>query len=132
MSFIKEFSKKEEGSATIEFLAIVPLMLLIMMIFWQMLVSGYGVIVAQSAANEAAKAYALSGNEVDAKDAAKQILGTSGNVKYVSATIPSHGASKNFTVTVDTKIDLVFIPKKIMNPPPSITFSRSVKGRVLD
>ncbi len=51
----KKVIRNERGVATIEFLAMLPLVFFIMMVFFQFLVAGYAIIIAQSAANEAAK-----------------------------------------------------------------------------
>lgn len=133
MKLFKKWKKDEKGSATIEFLALVPLMMLVIMLFWQLMISGYGVIVAQSATNEAAKAYALSGREVDARQAATQILSTTGkNITYVNTEIINPIGTKNFTITVHANLDLIFIPKKLLGYTPTIPITRTVNGRELD
>lgn len=55
---LKKIVSNEKGSVTVEFIAILPFVFLIMLICWQFLVGVYGVIISQSAANEAAKVYA--------------------------------------------------------------------------
>ena len=45
----------ERGSSTIEFLGMIPLVFLVIMIAWQFIAGAHAVILAESAANEAAK-----------------------------------------------------------------------------
>lgn len=52
MEFIKKCLKKEEGSATIEFLGIIPLAILFLVILIEFVAAIHAVAVVESAANE--------------------------------------------------------------------------------
>lgn len=69
---LNEKLKSEEGSSTIEFLGILPFILLVVMIAWQLIISVQAVVVAQSAANEAAKVYSITEDSFEATEAAKE------------------------------------------------------------
>ena len=79
MRYFKNKTKEERGSATIEFLSMLPLLLFFTLVLFQFLIVGYNVIVTQSALNEASKVYATTGNYEEAKMAAQDVLSTSGN-----------------------------------------------------
>ena len=70
----KRAVSEEEGSATLEFLGMVPLVFMVMMIAWQFVVGVHGVIVAQSAVNEAAKVYSITGEWTEARAAAQSTV----------------------------------------------------------
>ncbi|RDI37948.1 TadE-like protein [Falsibacillus pallidus] len=123
--------KNEEGSSTIEFLGILPFILIVIMIAWQLIVTVQAIVVTQSAANEAAKVYSITDNPVEAEQAARKIVNTGGSyLKFESAT----GLfDKDFTTTVNVNIDLVFIPKSIFSnhQAPSISYSSKASGKVI-
>ncbi|PWW17619.1 TadE-like protein [Cytobacillus oceanisediminis] len=123
----------EQGSATIEFLAMVPLVLLIMMIFWQFLVAGYAVIISQSALNEAAKTYAItSGDLGEASSAASEFINEAGgNLDFVRVE-ESYRNGNNFGLTLHVNLNLIFIPDKYVGKLPKVSFQKSVSGRVMD
>jgi Flp pilus assembly protein TadG len=124
--------RREEGSATIEFLAMVPLVFFIMMIFWQFLVAGYSAIVAQSAVNEAAKTYAVTNNIDEASLAASNFIDdVGGNLEFVNL-YESSRSGNNFGLTLNVNLELNFVPEKIVGVLPSVAFERSVSGRVMD
>jgi hypothetical protein len=136
-SFVKarKLIKNEKGSATIEFIAMVPLVLLIMMILWQFLIAGYAVIITQSAANEAAKIYSLSENKSEAENAAKRVIESAGDnltFKSIDNPVSYNGDSKNFKMNLNVEMNVIFIPKDIVGKIPPITFSKSISGRVME
>ena len=130
---IKKRLDNEQGSATIEFLGMVPLVLLIMMIFWQFLVAGYAVIISQSALNEAAKTYAItSGNISETNATASEFIDNAGgNLDFVRVE-EAYRSGNNFKLTLHVNLDLVFIPEKYVGVLPKISFKKSVSGRVMD
>ncbi|CAG9620271.1 TadE/TadG family type IV pilus assembly protein [Sutcliffiella rhizosphaerae] len=132
MHWIKGWKENEKGSLTIEFLGMLPLMLLMVIILWQFMISAYGVIVTQSAANDAAKAFSLSARESEARTAARDTLQAGSNLKYRSVSVNNYSGSQEFQVTVHADLELVFIPKKWVRNTPSVNISRTVSGRVLD
>lgn len=131
MKLWKNLLKKEEGSATIEFLGILPLIFLVIVIVWQFVVSVQGVVVAKSAANEAAKVYSLTKDSSLAADAASKIVNMNGdNLSFEGSPI---SGGKNFTATVNVKINFIFLPKKLFGgKTPTYSFSSSASGRVIE
>ncbi|MGR3762512.1 TadE/TadG family type IV pilus assembly protein [Rossellomorea sp. NS-SX7] len=123
--------KNEKGSSTIEFLGILPLILVVVMIAWQLIVSVQAVVVAQSAANEAAKVYSITENSSEASRAAQNIVVAGGS--YLTFNGASGMTQKDFTANVSVSIDLVFLPKKIMpgNATPSISYTSKATGKVI-
>ncbi len=132
MKIRKELTN-EQGSATIEFLGMVPLILFIMMIFWQFLVAGYAVIISQSAVNEAAKTYATtSGDLNEANTAANEFINKAGgNLDFVKVE-ESYRNGNNFELTLHVNLDLIFIPDKYVGSLPKVSFKKSVSSRVMD
>ena len=127
---MKKLVKNERGSAIIEFISMVPLVLLFMMIFWQFLVVGYAVMITQSAVNEAAKVYSVTADKEKAEEAAREIVKTSGdNLKFNNVEI---AGSKNFNATVTVDMNLKFLPKKFLGSVPPITFEKSISGRTVE
>jgi Flp pilus assembly protein TadG len=131
MRSIIEKLKNEKGSSTIEFLGILPLILLVVMIAWQLIVSVQAVVVAQSAVNEAAKVYSITENSSEASQAARNIVDAGGS--YLTFNGASGMTQKDFTANVSVSIDLVFLPKKIMpgNATPSISYTSKATGKVI-
>jgi Flp pilus assembly protein TadG len=131
MRSIIEKLKNEKGSSTIEFLGILPLILLVVMIAWQLIVSVQAVVVAQSAVNEAAKVYSITENSSEASQAARNIVDAGGS--YLTFNGASGMTQKDFTANVSVSIDLVFLPEKIMpgNATPSISYTSKATGKVI-
>lgn len=122
--------KNERGVATIEFLAMLPLVFFIMMVFFQFLVAGYAIIIAQSAANEAAKTYSVTSSIDEAKKAAEKVVETAGdNLEFKK--VETDGGN-NFEMTVFVDMNLIFVPEKYAGKLPKITFSKSISGRVMN
>lgn len=130
---MKKLLKNERGSAIIEFVSMVPLVLLLMMILWQFLVAGYAVIITQSAANEAAKVYSVTKDPGKAHSAAEKI------VQNAKATLKLNGYvniqdlnSRDFKATVTVDMTLKFLPKKFLGVLPPLTFDKSISGRTVE
>lgn len=124
--------KNERGSATIEFLAMVPLVLLLLMIFFQFLVAGYAVMVAQSAVNEAAKVYSTTSNLSEANDAARDLIQSAGGNLDFKEVVPKSRDGNNFELTLNVDLNLIFIPEKYVGVLPKVSFNRSISGRVME
>ncbi|VEF49208.1 Uncharacterised protein [Bacillus freudenreichii] len=121
--------KDEQGSVTIEFLGIMPFMLLVAVIMWQLVVTVHGAVLIQSAANEAGKIYSITKDKSEASAAAQNIISTgSGYLTFQSAPITG---DKNYTAKVNAQIRFVFLPKKYFGS-PSYSFSSTAKGRVIE
>src|SRR5699024_2525517 len=124
MKLLKRRFKNEDGSATIEFLGILPLALLLLMIIWQFIVGINGVLVTQSAANEYAKVYSITQNAGEASAAADNILSTAGNYLQSQGVSVSNLGSKEFTAEANVNIRLVFLPSELFGYTiPSIPYS---------
>lgn len=130
---MKKKINNEDGSATIEFLAMVPLVFLIMMILWQFLVAGYAVIVAQSALNEAAKTYAVTEDIGEATSSANNLVNKAGgNIEILSPLDPVNNGNNHFTLRMHVNLDLIFIPDSIAGYIPKVSFTREISGRVME
>lgn len=129
---IKRFNqlRKEDGSATIEFLGIVPLVFLLILIFWQFAVGIHGIIVAQSAANEYAKVYSVTKNASEARAAADEIMSTASDSISYSANV---SGGKEFKVDLQLQISFVILPDALFGSgEPSVSYSTSARGRVIE
>ncbi|SFD94476.1 hypothetical protein SAMN05216238_10663 [Lentibacillus persicus] len=131
MQQLKRKLKNEDGSATIEFIGILPLALLLLMIIWQFIVGINGVLVTQSAANEYAKVYSITQNTSEATQAANTILSSAGD--YLQPQGVSGGGSKEFTAQANVNIRMVFLPSEIFGYQiPSIPYSATASSRVIE
>ena len=84
---------------------------LILLILWQLLTGVYAVLIAQSAANEAAKVYAITGNSGEAISAARQIVSSAGGgISYDEGGSGISGDGSYFTARIGVDLDLFFIP----------------------
>lgn len=129
---IKRFNqlRKEDGSATIEFLGIVPLVFLLILIFWQFAVGIHGIIVAQSAANEYAKVYSVTKNASEARAAADEIMSTASDSISYSASV---SGGKEFKVDLQLQISFVILPDALFGGgEPTVSYSTSARGRVIE
>ena len=128
----KRAVSEEEGSATLEFLGMVPLVFMVMMIAWQFVVGVHGVIVAQSAVNEAAKVYSITGEWTEARAAAQSTVNPISDLQLKSADAAMTGDSQ-FNAKVSVDINLVFLPDMLFpNGQPSIPFTSEASGKVIE
>ncbi|MFF2532959.1 TadE/TadG family type IV pilus assembly protein [Brevibacillus sp. NPDC058079] len=131
---LKKIVSNEKGSVTVEFIAILPFVFLIMLICWQFLVGVYGVIISQSAANEAAKVYAITGNSGEAIQAAKNVVNAAGGyISFDEGDITWDG-NGYFTAKVGVQMELGFLPDwlYIKEEDRYISFDREMKSRVMN
>lgn len=131
MLFKRIPKKNEEGSATIEFLGMVPFVFLLMVMLWQFFVAGFAVMTAQSAANEAAKVYSTTGSTGQAIHAARNVVGAAGgNISYdESSSDIATGNGASFTAKIGVDFDLVFLPDSW--DLPDISIVRKSTSRVI-
>ncbi|MBS4175854.1 TadE family protein [Bacillus sp. FJAT-49736] len=142
MKIRKKYIGNEDGSATLEFIGMIPLVFIIVMVAWQLIVAVHSAVLAQSAANEAAKVYSLTTDPYDAEDSAKKIIDTSKNYLSMEETKieddDHHNAKdiklKKFKATVKVNIQYIFLPKKLFKDgnTPSFSFTSSASGRTMD
>ena len=129
---LRKMTGNERGSATIEFLSMVPLVLFLTFVFFQFLIVGYNLIVAQSALNEASKVYSTTGSSEKAKEAVKNILSSSGNnITFNDLEIRGNA---DFTATLDVDLHLKFIPKNVIGIGnlSTIPYEKSINSRVIE
>ncbi|MGN7402173.1 TadE family protein [Cytobacillus praedii] len=130
---MKKLLKNERGSAIIEFISMVPLVLLLMMILWQFLVAGYAVIITQSAANEAAKNYSVTKNPMEANAAAEKIVQNAKGILKLNGNVNIQNlSSRDFKATVTVDMSLKFLPKDFLGILPPLTFDKSINGRTVE
>lgn len=131
IKWIKKVKKNEEGSATIEFLGILPLAFLLLMIIWQFIVGINGVLITQSAANEYANVYSITKNQAEATQAANKILNSTGD--YLHTVSIGGSGSKEFKAHVSVNIEFVFLPDSVFgNASPLIPYTSTAYGRVIE
>lgn len=113
---IKKSLKNEYGAISFEFLGILPFYFLLFLMLWQIVASGYALLTSKTAANEAAKVFALEQNFEKAKETAEEIIGSSSiltlnNISIVRAdgdfTKP---IEKEFEVQLELSHELIFVP----------------------
>ena len=129
--------QNERGSVTVEFIGILPFVFLVLLILWQFLTGVYAVIIAQSAANEAAKVYSTTGSSSEAIKAAREIVNSAGGgISYdgTNSRITSEGPNY-FVASIGVNLDLFFIPDFIKQNMEEkdrvISLSRELRGRVV-
>jgi TadE-like protein len=125
--------KSEEGSAAIEFLGMVPLVLLLMVALWQFFVGAYAFIVTQSAANEAAKVYAMTEDTAEATSAAQEVVSVAGDsiLFNASRTSISSSSDRQFSANVGVDFELSFLKKLFKGNTPKIPLDAEVSSRVI-
>src|SRR5690606_20126451 len=128
MEFIKKCLKKEEGSATIEFLGIIPLAILFLVILIEFVAAIHAVAVVESAANEYANVYAMTKDASEANEAANNILNSAGD--HIQPGAISVTSGKEFTATVNATIDLMFLSNYFPNL--KVPYSATAYGRVIE
>ncbi|QKS72477.1 pilus assembly protein [Paenalkalicoccus suaedae] len=120
----------ERGSASIEFIAMVPLLLMLLVVIWQFFVAGFAVYNTQAAANDAAKVYAATNDVGLAQQEAQRMLDTN---KHVSGSvgISGGGSGGEFTATVQADFQVSLLPRQVLGYSTSIPIERTVTGRVM-
>ncbi|WP_269919553.1 pilus assembly protein [Caldifermentibacillus hisashii] len=128
--------KNEEGAISFEFLGILPFYFMLFLLLWQVVASGYALMTAKTAANEAAKVFALEEDELKAENKAKEVIGKSSvlllekfEVVPVSSD-PTMPVGEDFKVKMDLKHQLVFVPKE-WKKTTAIDFKEETASRVM-
>lgn len=85
---------------------------------------------AQSAVNEAAKIYAVTEKEEEARRVAENAIGYSDIMTFEAFEIPDHPGSKEFVAEVKLKHGLVFVPKE-WRKTASVPLTHTATGRVI-
>lgn len=116
--------KKRSGSATVEFVLVIPFFLLMVLVVWQFAVAGLAVLDTQAALRDAVRVAAIEKDPGAAIQQAKASFGKSGAYR---ASFDVDIGSDRAVVTAKTEIDIVFASGL-----PPITFTRSAVAPVLD
>ncbi|MEN2767524.1 TadE/TadG family type IV pilus assembly protein [Ornithinibacillus xuwenensis] len=133
MNWLRKIKRSEEGSATIEFLGIIPIALLFMMIIWQFIVGINAVIVTQSAINEYAEVYSVTKNKGEAQAAAQEIINATGDyLTFNSFVTEPTQYDKEFTAEIAVNIRLILIPELFGDTIQSIDYNATAYGRVIE
>ncbi|MDQ0243883.1 uncharacterized protein (UPF0333 family) [Bacillus fengqiuensis] len=129
----KKHIHNEKGSASIEFLGMVPLLLLLFVMLWQFLIVGYALIVTHSAVNEGAKVYAVTENPLEASAKAHDVMSKVGASirQTVPLTVNYSGGSPDFTAVLQTEVELVFLPADMRKGLPAIPIKQEATSRVI-
>ncbi|WP_167578720.1 TadE family protein [Jeotgalibacillus proteolyticus] len=120
----------ERGSATIEFIGIVPLVFFVLLFVWQLIAGAHGLILAHSAVNEAAKVYSVTAEAGEASQAAESIIQAGGShVSFGGAPI---SGTDQFTASVTIRIDMVFLPSAFFpGGKPTVSYTADTTGKVI-
>lgn len=120
----------EKGSITLEFLGVLPYFFLFFLMLWQAVSSGYAVMTAQSAVNEAAKICAVGKPESDAESAASNIVGSSNLLRMTGLDCTQPDSGGNFEAVIRVSHGLIFIPAQWRDR-ASIAFTHRTSSRVI-
>lgn len=133
MNLLKKIHRNERGSATIEFLGILPLVFIALAVIVQFVIGANGVLMAHSAVNESASVYSVTENHDKAELGANKIVNSAGNYLSMNDVSLNHpDNSKDFTAKVTVDISLMFLPDQILGYTiPSIPYSTQASGRVI-
>lgn len=122
--------KDEKGSQTIEFIGLLPIMFLILALFYQILITVYSVNLVQSAANEAAKIYSTTGDKVIAENAAGKIIRTNDSLELVGLDFPMAG--KLFTAKINVKYHIKYLPDSFSDKFSPLLINYEAHSRVIE
>ncbi|MBP3039333.1 pilus assembly protein [Bacillaceae bacterium Marseille-Q3522] len=128
--YFHKFWKNEKGSASIEFLGLLPFYFLFFLLLWQVVASGYAVFSAKTAVNEAAKTFASTNSVYDAEDVAKESLGNSTVITFKKLEIIAIDSNGKFRAKLYTDHPLVFIPNQ-WKAQTSLPLEQEAVGTVL-
>ena len=134
MLSFRRIKKDEQGSASLEFIAMVPYVFLLMAILWQLVVGAYALITVQSAANEAAKVFSVSLESGEALQAARDIINRTGDsIRYSAARsyVSGVGRDGSFSVRIGVDLDLAHLPDKFFPNRLTIPITQKTVSRVI-
>lgn len=100
----------EKGAISIEFLGILPFYFLFFLILWQAVSTGYAIMSTKTAVNEAAKYYAVTGDEIATKEKIKNAIGSQTFMIYHDTDVVHSGPT--FQIEVKADHSIVFIPDR--------------------
>ena len=107
---MKRVWNKKKGSATIEFLTILPLVFFMCLFVWQFFVSGMAVMETRSLVRDAARMAAVSNDAEETEEQAKKKFGDTDNYYLSDLEIKIMEKDGQVQATAKTKIEYVFLP----------------------
>ncbi|MFC3884371.1 TadE/TadG family type IV pilus assembly protein [Bacillus songklensis] len=131
MRLWKKRLTNEKGSASIEFLGMVPLLLLLFVMLWQFLVVGYALIVTHSAVNEGAKVFAVTEDPGQASAKASDVISKVGSSIRTGSFTVNNSGDPDFTAVMQTEVELVFLPADMRKGLPAIPIKQEATSRVI-
>src|SRR5699024_204669 len=106
----KKFSfKNEDGSLSIEFMGLLPFVLILFLVLWQLIGTGSSLLMAQKAISESAKVYSITEDRGEAENAVREIIGDSSSLDYSQFNIVEEGDGY-FRVKFIGNYKAVFLP----------------------
>lgn len=103
--------RNEQGSLSIEFIGLLPFVIILFLIIWQLIGTGTSLLMAQKAVNESAKVYSITKDTSDAERAVRNIIGSNSSMNYTNFSVQYEG-DKYFNVKFDANYKIVFLPER--------------------
>lgn len=125
----KRILSNERGAISIEFLGVLPFYFLFFLILWQAVSTGYAIMTTKTAVNEAAKYYAVTGDETEALSIISDVIGTTDFIQVSSKNISYNPSTESFEVSVSASHPLVFVPDK-WKPSMPVPINVETTGRL--
>ena len=116
---------------SLEFIGILPFLFLFILLLWQVVASGYGILTTQSAVSEAASVYSVTQNVQEAQQKAQDVVGSGDIITFTNLSIPSGDSQGNFKATINVHLNLIFLPNDWQGN-LNIPFSLTTSSRVID
>ncbi|PFK47106.1 MULTISPECIES: TadE family protein [Bacillus cereus group] len=131
---MKRLLKNEEGSATLEFIGILPIVIIFFVFLWQFSLVTYSYFLGHSAANEAAKVYSITGNSAKANSIIQKTIGTNSNhfLYLKDSEITSPNNAGEFKVKVLTHYNVKILPDFLETEIPPIEMKQEVASQVIE
>lgn len=105
----KSLLHNEKGSLSIEFMGLLPFIAIVVIVFFQVIGTGFSLLLAQKAVHESAKVYSITGSELEARDALDAVIGSSSILSYSNFSVTNEGDGF-FTVKITGEHGIVFGP----------------------
>lgn len=101
----------EKGSLSIEFIGILPFVIVIFAVFWQLIGTGSSLLIAQKAINESAKVYSITKEPIEAKEIVDEIIGSNTLLDYSNFNV-EEDREGYFKVKFTGHHKIIFLPEK--------------------
>lgn len=106
--FLKSLYRERRGGITVEFIAVLPLMIMAALLIWQMAVAGLAVMDTQVALRDAIRVAATTGSKTKAEKHGRDSFGKSSYYRLTDFKVEIKNGKA--TAHGQTKIDLLFLP----------------------